>query len=140
MPFDDAMTLVAKTFENHMANNSNPDITDGVSSIGSGNRDSTRIGSDHGNSNTSQLPNDVRNVLGFLLDQRPLSVMEYDKLIKWLAQQRHQVLQAEYGDNIPSELAIPPVGPPVDPATRAQQIELQERITNILNKPKVVRI
>merc|ERR1712083_692295 len=40
------------------------------------------------------------------------------------------------GDNIPSELATPPVGPPVDPATRAQQIELQERITNIMGKPK----
>ena len=62
--------------------------------------------------------------------------MEYDKLIKWLAQQRFGVLQAEYGDNIPSDLATPPVGPPVDPAVKAQQMDLQDRILHILNKPK----
>ena len=46
------------------------------------------------------------------------------------------MLQAEYGENIPSELATPPVGPPIDPAIKAKQMELQERIVNILNKPK----
>ena len=138
MPFDDAISLVAKTFEHHTLSKSNPDIGDGSSSVGSGNRDSFNAKSENyqSNSGNSQLPNDVRNVLGFLLDQRPLSVMEYDKLIKWLAQQRLQVLQGEYGDNIPSELATPPVGPPIDPETKAQQHELQERILNILNKPK----
>ena len=138
MPFDDAMSLVTKTFEKHTANKNNQDVGDGVSSIGSGNRDNiSKVGNDPSSNNSNnQLPNDVRNVIGFLLDQRPLSVMEYDKLIKWLAQQRLGVLQAEYGDNIPSELATPPVGPPVDPATKAQQIELQERILHILNKPK----
>ena len=138
MPFDDAISLVAKTFEKHTINKNNPDVGDGASSVGSGNRDSNTLkyGSDQGNNSVNQLPNDVRNVLGFLLDQRPLSVMEYDKLIKWLAHQRLQVLQAEYGENIPSELASPPVGPPVDPETKAQQLQLQERILNILNKPK----
>ena len=130
MPFDDAISLVAKTFEKHTINKNNPDVGDGASSVGSGNRDSNTLkyGSDQGNNSVNQLPNDVRNVLGFLLDQRPLSVMEYDKLIKWLAHQRLQVLQAEYGENIPSELASPPVGPPVDPETKAQQLQLQERI------------
>ena len=135
MPFDDAMSLVAKTFERHMSNKTNPD-GDGGSSIGSANRDNSKIGHDPNSSTNNQLPSDVRNVIGFLLDQRPLSVMEYDKLIKWLAQQRLGVLQAEYGDNIPSDLATPPVGPPVDPAVKAQQMELQDRIIHILNKPK----
>ena len=31
------------------------------------------------------IPEDVRTVFGFLMDSRPLSVMEYDKLIKYLA-------------------------------------------------------
>ena len=136
MPFDDAMSLVARTFEKHMANKNNTDIGDTVSSVGSGNRENSKLGQDPSNNSNNHLPNDVRNVLGFLLDQRPLSVMEYDKLIKWLAQQRLAVLQAEYGDNIPSDLATPPVGPPVDPAVKAQQIELQDRILHILNKPK----
>ena len=136
MPFDDAMSLVAKTFERHMANKSNQDGGDGASSIASGNRDGSRTGMDPNESPNNQLPNDVRNVIGFVLDQRPLSVMEYDKLIKWLAAQRLGVLRAEYGDNIPSDLATPPVGPPVDPSVKAQQMELQNRILHILNKPK----
>lgn len=86
------------------------------------------------------IPADVRTVLGFLLDQRPLSVMEYDKLIRFLAQKREGVLREEYGENIPHELAQPPVGPPLDPAVKAKQAELQERILNILNKPNPIKI
>ena len=137
MPFDDAMSLVAKAFEKHtMSKNRQDGSAEGNSSIGSGvgAKDAhSKTGSDGGN---NQLPNDVRNVIGFLLDQRPLSVMEYDKLIKWLAQQRLSVLQAEYGENIPLDLATPPVGPPVDPAVKAKQMEIQDRIINILNRPK----
>ena len=40
-------------------------------------------------------------VLGFLADNRPLSVMEYDKLIRYFAMRREGVLRMEYGENIP---------------------------------------
>ena len=73
------------------------------------------------------MPEDVRNVFGFLMDSRPLSVMEYDKLIKYLAKQRENMLISEYGeyDSIPANLITPPIGPPLDSATKAKQEELQ---------------
>lgn len=81
------------------------------------------------------MPEDVRAVVGFLVDNRPLSVMEYDKLIKYLANKREQMLRMEYGDNIPPHLVEPPVGPALNPATKARQSELQAKIMDILNKP-----
>ena len=83
------------------------------------------------------MPEDVRNVFGFLMDSRPLSVMEYDKLIKYLVRQREDMLKNEYGiDNIPANLITPPIGPPMDTATKAKQDELQSKIMDILNKQK----
>ncbi|TRY70246.1 hypothetical protein TCAL_11615 [Tigriopus californicus] len=81
------------------------------------------------------MPDDVRAVVGFLVDNRPLSVMEYDKLIKYLANKREQMLRMEYGDNIPPHLVEPPVGPALNPATKAKQSELQAKIMDILSKP-----
>ena len=115
MPYDDAMQLVAKTFEKMSSNVGGPELRQG---------------------SNDDLPHDIRTVIGFLMDRRPLSVMEYDKLIKYLAQRREGVLREEYGDKIPADLAHPPIGPPVDPAVKAKQNELNERILNILNKPK----
>ena len=85
------------------------------------------------------MPEDVRNVFGFLMDSRPLSVMEYDKLIKFLVKQRENMLVSEYGeiDNIPANLVTPPIGPPLDSATKAKQEELQSKIMDILSKKKV---
>ena len=85
------------------------------------------------------MPEDVRNVFGFLMDSRPLSVMEYDKLIKYMVKQRENMLVSEYGeyDNIPANLITPPIGPPLDSGTKAKQEELQCKIMDILSKKKV---
>ena len=82
------------------------------------------------------MPEDVHTVFGFLMDARPLSVMEYDKLIKYLVKKREDMLRNEYGDNIPANLLTPPIGPPVDPATKSKQDEIQAKIMEILNKRK----
>ena len=116
MPLDDAMSLIAKTFE--------ATIDMKVKTGGSGPGD--------------KHPEDIMAVLGFLTENRPLSVMEYDKIIKYLAQKREQMLRMEYGDNIPSTLATPPIGPPVDPAVKAKQEELQNKIFGILDKQKEI--
>jgi len=120
MPYDDAMGLLAKSFE------------DGGSGGGKGGKES---GSQKVGPN-DDVPNDIRTCVGFFMDRRPLSVMEYDKVIKYLALRREAVLRQEYGDNIPADLAHPPVGPNnLDPATKAKQVELSDRILKILNKP-----
>lgn len=124
MPYDDAIALLAKTFE--QSGGSGPG---GPGGAGSGPAERVVGAND-------EVPNDIRTCIGFLMEQRPLSVMEYDKLIKYFALRREAVLKQEYGDAIPADLAQPPIGPPVDPATKAKQNELNERILAILNKPK----
>merc|ERR1711874_223613 len=119
MPLEDSINLIAKIFERGLNQTDN-----------SGNDSSNRRGG---------MPEDVRNVFGFLMDSRPLSVMEYDKLIKYLAKQRENMLISEYGeyDNIPANLITPPIGPPLDSATKAKQEELQVKIVEILSKKKL---
>ena len=60
---------------------------------------------------SSNLPQDIKTILGFLADDRPMSIMEYDKLIKYLVSKRESSLKEEYGVNIPVHLLVPPVGP-----------------------------
>ena len=85
---------------------------------------------------SSGHPPDIEKILSFLIDDRALSMMEYDKMIKYLVVRRTALLREEYGDNIPVHLQQPPVGPLQDPASKAKQEELQERIQKILKQKK----
>jgi len=116
MPVDDAMTFISKNFTNmvdsgsHSANNMNP---------------------------SGGHPADILKILGFLSDNRPLSIMEYDKMIKYLVGKRQDTLKEEYGESIPAHLLHPPVGPNQEPAAKAKQEELQNRVQMILSRSKV---
>ena len=112
MPMEDAISLLAKNFARTVENKTK----------------SGGVGDRH--------PEDIVTVLSIFADNRPLSIMEYDKLIKYLAEKRSGLLKLEYGENIPSNLATPPIGPQMDPAVKAKQEELQSKIMGILNKPK----
>ncbi len=114
MPLEDAISMIAQQFEAGLDNA-------GSNKVGSG-----RPG----------MPTDVKNVFGFLMENRPLSVMEFDKLIKYLVKEREGMLKNEYGENIPANLITPPIGPPIDPSMKAKQDELQSKIMDILNKKK----
>ena len=61
-------------------------------------------------------------------------MMEYDKMIKYLVSRRTETLKEEYGDNIPAHLQHPPVGPQLDPAKKAKQEEIQNRVQTILRE------
>eukprot|EP00092_Neocalanus_flemingeri_P002250 GFUD01002396.1.p1 GENE.GFUD01002396.1~~GFUD01002396.1.p1 ORF type:complete len:386 (+),score=94.06 GFUD01002396.1:70-1158(+) len=113
MPVDDAMSFISKSF---------------ASMIDSGPNAPKKM------LMTTGHPQDIQKILGFLSDNRPLSIMEYDKMIKYLAAKREGNLKEEYGENIPAHLLHPPVGPQQEPATKAKQEELQNRIQVILNR------
>lgn len=81
MPLEDAMGFIAKNFEAAVEGKMPGVISD-------------------------VLPDDIRTVMGFLADNRPLSVMEYDKLIRYFSMRREGVLRMEYGENIPPRCTI----------------------------------
>jgi len=116
MPVDDAMTFISKNFANM--------VDSGPSSV-------NKIGLSGGH------PGDILKILGFLSDNRPLSIMEYDKMIKYLVGKRQDTLKEEYGESIPAHLLHPPVGPNQEPAAKAKQEELQNRVQKILSRTKV---
>ena len=122
MPFDEAMSLLAKQTGSH--------------GQGGPQHHHQQQQPPQPNNDPNAIPNDIRACIGFLMDRRPLSVMEYDKLIRYFASKRESVLREEYGENIPTDLKDPPVGPNQDPATKAQINELNDKILSILNKPK----
>lgn len=114
MPVDEAFTLISKNFSKVI-------IEKGSEAAAAG-------GNTH--------PIDIKTILGFMVEDRPISLMEYDKMIKYLVSKREGNLREAYGDNIPAHLLHPPVGPQQDPASKAKQEELQQRVLNILNKPR----
>jgi len=73
MPLDDAMGLLVKHFEQ-----------------------SVEMKAKSGAGPGENHPGDIVAVLDFLRENRPLSVMEYDKLIKYLCARRTQMLKTEY--------------------------------------------
>jgi len=108
MPLEDAVTMMAKVFEKGLDQPAKPPNQQYLP-----NQD-----------DPSKMPQDVKNVFGFLMDNRPLSVMEFDKLIRYLVNKREDMLKSEYGaNNIPANLLTPPIGPPLDASTKARQDE-----------------
>ena len=110
MPVDDAMSFISKNF---------PSQVGGVVGNNSGSGNSV-ISKTH-SGGPSGHPPDIQKIINFLSDDRPLSIMEFDKMIKYLVSKRTETLREEYGDSIPGHLQHPPVGPNQDPATKAKQ-------------------
>lgn len=72
-------------------------------------------------------PEAIQTLLNLLAGNMPLTVLQYDRIIKYLQQRRELQLKVELGDAADvMEKTVP------DP-----EIELQKKILNILNKPSV---
>lgn len=73
-------------------------------------------------------PEAIQTLVNLLSDNRPITVLQYDRVIKYLQERREFQLKAEIGD-APPDIEIPP---PIDP-----EVELQKKIMDILNKPSI---
>lgn len=73
-------------------------------------------------------PDAIQSLLNLLANNMPLTVLQYDRIIKYLQDRRLLQLKVELGDAEEESLGQ---GTP-DP-----EIELQKKILNILNKPSV---
>lgn len=72
-------------------------------------------------------PEAIQSLLTLLASNMPLTVLQYDRVIKYLQQRRELQLKVELGDAADEMAQSAP-----DP-----EIELQKRILSILNKPSV---
>ncbi|XP_052897175.1 nuclear receptor coactivator 5 [Anopheles moucheti] len=88
-------------------------------------------------------PEAVQNMINLLAANRPLTVLQYERLIKYLTERKELQIRLELGEDVDSSTAsslIPPIITPAVPAKSKQETEreLQKKILDIMNKPSII--
>ncbi|KAJ6644023.1 Nuclear receptor coactivator 5 [Pseudolycoriella hygida] len=128
MPVDDAIEFIFRTFEDQMrvarpampTNSSAPVLPTAVQITPTAIYAAPPLNAVH--------PEAIQLLINLLAENRPITVLQYDRVIKYLQERRELQLKAEVGD-APPDIPIPP---PVD-----TESELQKKILDILNKPSI---
>ncbi|XP_065569871.1 nuclear receptor coactivator 5-like isoform X2 [Artemia franciscana] len=87
-------------------------------------------------------PHGIQLIMNFLQENRPLTLVEYDKVIKYLLDKRENLIRTEYGED-PARVAslVAPVLPanlvPGATPTNPTVTEIQKRVLKFINSGKV---
>jgi hypothetical protein len=111
MPFEDAINLISRDFANYKAGGRSVPLNTPLTN--------------------ERHPDAIQVLLNMLADNRQLTVLQYDRVIKYLGMKREEQVQVELGDakDLPVSTSLTSVSDP-------KQAELQTRILNILNNSK----
>lgn len=109
MPVEDAINLISRDFANYKAGGRSVPLNTPLS--------------------TERHPDAIQVLLNMLADNRQLTVLQYDRVIKYLEVKREEQVQVELGDVKDLPATTLTVNDP-------KQAELQSRILNILNSNK----
>ncbi|EZA52158.1 uncharacterized protein DDB_G0287625 [Ooceraea biroi] len=111
MPFEDAINLISRDFANYKAGGRSVPLNTPLAN--------------------ERHPDAIQVLLNMLADNRQLTVLQYDRVIKYLGMKREEQVQVELGDvkDLPVPASLASVNDP-------KQAELQTRILNILNSSK----
>ncbi|KAK7865812.1 hypothetical protein R5R35_001273 [Gryllus longicercus] len=117
MPLEDAVPLIKRNFEAYRSGekSSTAAVPTAVAVVPAGLPAPT----------SDRHPEAIQVLLGLLADNRQLTVLQYDRVIRYLQEKRELQLKLELGDakDLPSSKE----------PTSKQQVDLQHRILNILN-------
>lgn len=85
-------------------------------------------------------PEAVQALLNLLAENRPLTVFQYERIIKYLQERKVLQIKAELGDTGTDDLPTPEELAEVARAEAKVQAEkeLQDKIMHILNKPSII--
>ncbi|XP_070149539.1 putative uncharacterized protein DDB_G0282133 isoform X2 [Polyergus mexicanus] len=111
MPVEDAINLISRDFTNYKAGGRSVPLNAPLAS--------------------ERHPDAIQVLLNMLADNHQLTVLQYDRVIKYLDMKREEQVQVELGDA--KDL---PVKTPLTSINDPKQAELQTRILNILNNSK----
>ncbi|XP_011639454.1 nuclear receptor coactivator 5 [Pogonomyrmex barbatus] len=111
MPVEDAINLISRDFANYKAGGRSVPLNTPLAS--------------------ERHPDVIQVLLNMLADNHQLTVLQYDRVIKYLDMKREEQVQVELGDakDLPVKTSLTSVSDP-------KQAELQTRILNILNNSK----
>ncbi|KYQ46885.1 Nuclear receptor coactivator 5 [Trachymyrmex zeteki] len=111
MPVEDAINLISRDFTNYKSGGRSVPLNTPLAS--------------------ERHPDAIQVLLNMLADNHQLTVLQYDRVIKYLDMKREEQVQVELGDakDLPVKTSLAAVNDP-------KQAELQTRILNILNNSK----
>lgn len=129
MPVDDAIEFIFRTFEDQMRGPTRPVLqTNAPTPVLPTAVQITPTASYAAPPLNTPHPEAIQLLINLLAENRPITVLQYDRVIKYLQERRELQLKAEVGD-APPDIPIPQ---PVD-----TEVELQKKILDILNKPSI---
>ncbi|XP_015610099.1 uncharacterized protein LOC107274966 isoform X2 [Cephus cinctus] len=110
MPIDDAINLISRDFSNYRSGGRSVPLNVPLT--------------------VDRHPDAIQVLLNMLADNHQLTVLQYDRVIKYLEVKREEQVQVELGDtkDLPTTTSLT--------ASDPKQAELQSRILNILNSNK----
>jgi len=111
MPFEDAINLISRDFANYKAGGRSVPLNTPLAN--------------------ERHPDAIQVLLNMLADNRQLTVLQYDRVIKYLGMKREEQMQVELGDT--KDLSV---STSLTSVSDPKQAELQTRILNILNNSK----
>lgn len=128
MPVDDAIEFIFRTFEEQMhitrlvppTNTSTSTLPTAVQITLTDKYAAPPLNAPH--------PEAIQLLINLLAENRPVTVLQYDRVIKYLQERSELQLKAEVGD--------PPSANP-KPTPVDTEAELQKKILDILNKPSI---
>lgn len=138
MPVEAALTLIERDFKDYVSKQTATEAAATAQTIGLlAQKPAPEIGA------TGAI-DPVMSLLRILAEGKPLTVLQYDRVLKYITEKREQQLKAEIGDD-PHALAklskplstIEPDPPKIlDPAEAA----LQKKMNDIINKPSLINV
>uniref|UniRef100_A0A1Q3F265 Putative nuclear receptor coactivator 5 n=1 Tax=Culex tarsalis TaxID=7177 RepID=A0A1Q3F265_CULTA len=81
-------------------------------------------------------PEPIQNMLNLLANNRQLTVLQYDRLIKYLGERKELQIKYELGEDVDPASVTSRLLP--DKSKEQTEKELQRKIMDILNKPSIV--
>lgn len=144
MPVEDAVNYLAKDFHSRNAKESAP--TTPIVNLAS------TVPAVIVPALKEKHPDAIQNLLNVLTDNRQLTVLQYDKIIKYLSERREMQVKIELGEDTTIQMVAttllsgthlmnkqtqPSHPPPIPQPQINPEAELQQKILNILSKPSI---
>lgn len=139
MPLDDAIALIIRNYE-HLCQGENGDVI--------GDRDESPYAAIP--MSNIRNPDSIQHLINLLADNRTLTVLQLDCLLKYLQERRESQYKFELGDTIADEqkLSTADKSPKQESESKVEsqqakinpEEEIQKKIMEILNKPSIPNI
>ncbi|XP_055624584.1 nuclear receptor coactivator 5 [Toxorhynchites rutilus septentrionalis] len=139
MPTEDAIMFICKDFEERLRSEQEK-MVNYRNVMPAGPHMAPVTGNTHMKYNAPPLqdihPEPIQNMINLLASNRQLTVLQYERLIKYLTERKEMQIKYELGEDVDSSSVANKLMP--TKSKEENEKELQRKILDILNKPSIV--